>query len=158
MTKPAPRRVPSDDCTIIVDGVTYHPHEGEWVELRFGLKIGQLETYEGLSRLNNDLIVLADEPDGYPRQLQRVRELAKAIVPFLCERIVRWSWTDDDGAPHPQPKDDPTVFERLDFRELQYLMLLIRDGTPEEEKNASSASQTTSTASAQAETLQPAGT
>ena len=34
-------------------------------------------------------------------------------VAVLKSHVMEWNWVDDDGNPLPQPKDDPSVIDRL---------------------------------------------
>lgn len=48
---------------------------------------------------------------------------------LLGEHLISWSWVDDDGAPLPLPKDDPTVVDLLTDEELGFLMDLFKPET-----------------------------
>lgn len=57
-------------------------------------------------------------------QRQRTREhwsdgtYSKQII---ARRIVEWNWVDFDGAPLPQPKDNPSVIDQLTEDEVHFL-------------------------------------
>lgn len=83
-TKPPvrPRRIMvDDDLPVIVEGVTYHPHAGEWVEFSTRPSIG----------LYLELAAMGRSEEGIKR---------------LTELMTAWDWTDDAGRAYPNP---PTV-------------------------------------------------
>ena len=80
MAKPPtkPRRVMADSLEVVVDGVTYQPHEGEWVEFKGRPTIG---LYLALAQLG-------ESAEGLSRLLAQIHD---------------WNLTDDDGACYPRP-------------------------------------------------------
>ena len=146
--KPTLRKIPSDDCAVAVDGIEYHPHEGEHIMCAPGMRVREL----GILRLFRELSVKLDAVKGEKDEVEKVIDLLEAsyadIIPILSDRIPEWTWTDAAGRPYPQPKDDPKVFERLEQAEISYLINAIQGETPGEQKNALSGTGTTSSATA----------
>lgn len=158
MSKPPPRRIPSDDYKVTQDGIEYHAHEGEWVE--FSGRPGLVS----LERIWAFESVLADEhepekPDAkasnktklaYVAALNKYREERNAqidsifrdICVVLARHIVAWSWTDDRGEQMSQPDGNPDTIRDLRADEILFLRdLLARNETKAERKNESSASE-----------------
>lgn len=146
--KPTLRKIPSDDCAVAVDGILYHPHEGEHIMCAPGMRVREL----GMLRLFRELSVKLGALKGETDEVERVLDLLEtsygSIIPILADRIPEWTWTDAAGRPYPQPKDDPKVFERLEQAEISYLINAIQGETPGEEKNALSGTGITSSATA----------
>jgi hypothetical protein len=137
--KPAPIRYQSDECPLQVEGVTYYPHEGEWVELIPVGKVGELQL---ILRYQQSLKDKAEDADLIDRMFEEVWRT-------LVERVVDWNWTDLQGRQLPKPKDDPEVLKRLSSHEMFWLSRLCRTGETEEmRKNDGEASPKTSSAKA----------
>lgn len=136
MAKPKPVRLPSDDCTVTIDGQEYTPHEGEWIEIYRGMQIGDLATLRKLAELQPKLEALEGEDGGFAEQVALLNDALEPAIPAIAERVVAWSWTDDRGRPYPLPADDPSALRTLRVDELLYLVKAIRSGTPDEAKNA----------------------
>ncbi len=135
MAKPAPRRVQSDDCELTVDGATYRPHEGEWIEVRGGRTVAESEAIHDMHRVMVDLDAASGEPDEAQRVSAIMHHYYERMIGLLADRLLAWSWTDDDGEPLPQPHHNPSVFYRLTDTEAYYLLSAIRGETPGERKN-----------------------
>lgn len=142
--KPVARRVPSDDCEVTDGAAVYRPHEGESVEVRAGIRVGELRRYRVLAELDVQILSVQGEDQAHVKQLQLMEGGMAEACAILADRIVGWDWTDDHGRPLPQPADDPTVFERLDLDEIRYLIAVARGESPGERKNGSRPSPTTS--------------
>ena len=146
--KPAARLVPSDDCVVTVDGVEYHPHEGECIEV---IPIAQLEDLRIMRELNGvrpQLDTVKDEPDQRAREIEILSKAFEIAVDVLGHRIVAWNWTDMAGNPMASPAEDPNVLRRLSFEEVFYLVDAIQGETPGEQKNGSRPSRTSGSATA----------
>jgi len=50
---------------------------------------------------------------------------------MLKEHVMEWNWTDDEGKPLPQPKDDPAQLENLTQDEFQFLCEVVVSGGTE---------------------------
>ena len=140
MAKPPPRRVPSDDFVTTVDGIDYHPHEGEWIEI-----VGTLSVAEYQATIRMSLIGVELSATDDPREhLSLTERHFEAICAGLAHHIVDWSWTDPFGAPLPSPFNRPDVLQSLSPDELGYLIALVRDSESSARKNGSPPSPITS--------------
>lgn len=125
-------RVPSDDCAVEVDGETYYPHVGEWVEILPLRKVRDIRSLLTVMKANTeDPASLAVAFDG--------------LGDFLNARVVRWNWTDEDGRALPQPGNG--VLDELTLDEQRWLARQFQ-GVEETRKNSSSPSTASSTARA----------
>lgn len=146
MAKPSARRVPSDDYEVEADGITYRPHEGEWVEVMPGITVGERMAYVGLARLGVTIQAAAGERDEYARLTEAAERYYEMVCASLARRVVAWNWTDQFGVPLPPPRDNPDVFRLIDETELNYLAAITRGETVTERKNALPPSPITSSA------------
>lgn len=146
MSKPGARRYHTDDFAVVVDGVTYHPHEGEWVDIVGKPTVGEFRAYAGLARVGVEIQAVAGEPDEAMRTTGLMDKHFGAICESLARRVVDWSWTDDMGNPLPAPAGNPAAFETLTDDELAYLMKVSQGETDAQRGNASRPSPTTSSA------------
>ena len=120
--KPPLRRIPSDDCLVVVEGEDYHPHTGEWVEtLHSGLTVGGIALARELHELGAKMTELEGADDVEVESILLMDAGYQKIIPALRDHITAWSWTDLAGEPYPQPRTDPAVYARLDVREIVYL-------------------------------------
>jgi len=122
MAKIKPERVPSDDCTVTVDGVEYAIHEGEWVEFMPGLTAGEIEMMKQARIIATRFAAIEGDADAEDTQLDIVGDRIDEAWAFITDRITGWNWTDNDGKPYPQIKDDPDVFKSLHLQEIYYLV------------------------------------
>ena len=53
---------------------------------------------------------------------------------LILSHIEQWNWCDENGAPLPQPKDDPDVFDYLTDDEFSFLADAVT-GSEEDRKN-----------------------
>ncbi len=144
MAKPTPRRVPSDDCLVTVDGVEYAVHEEEWVDLLPGMNVQALAALEGLHRIGVTLNTVKGEPDEYIRALEAVNRYFDDACAFLAGRVVAWNWTDLKGNALPDPSLE--VLKALDAGEILWLLEAAQGETKAQRKNALAPSPTTSSA------------
>jgi len=93
----APRRVSSDDLTVVIGGETYWPHAGEWVEFKGRPNVGLYVKLLDLATTSQDSL----------------KELHKYIV--------AWNWTDDAGVPYANPPTLETLLE-MPAEELKWLL------------------------------------
>jgi hypothetical protein len=153
MAKPAPRRIPSDDCAVVVDGTTYYPHEDEWVEFVGTLTVGDLMALAQLERFGVELQAAEGDADQGIQTVRIMDRYFRQVCDGLARRVTAWSWTDDLGRPLPDPAGDPEAFAALRPAELTYLIGLARgEGAPDRaaRKNGSRPSPITSSATASA--------
>lgn len=125
MAKPVPRRIPSDDCEVTIDGEVYRPHEGEWVEMISSESVGELRIRVELAQLGPKLEALEGEPDAGIRYNALMDAHYVSLCEHLAERVVAWNWTDLRGRPLSPPTDDqgrPLGLLRLRANELYWLM------------------------------------
>lgn len=149
MSKPAPIRYDTGDLEVEVGGQKYRPHEGEWVEAYAGLTVGQVGLFARLQQLAGRVEALQGEPDAPAKEIALRDEVYQEALRTITPRIARWSWTDAAGEPLPQPRDDPSVMQRLSLEEMFYLVGLIQNGeTPGMRKNGSGPSGSTSSSKA----------
>jgi hypothetical protein len=127
MSKPAPRRIPSDDCELEVDGATFHPHAGEWVEILPVRLVGDARLLVKIIAVAGDLAALNGDSAAITA---RMAEHFDEGVAFVRPRLVAWSWSDLQGDPLPQPKADPAVLHQLTGEELWYLVAVIQGRNP----------------------------
>lgn len=146
--KPPPRIVPSDDCVVTVDGVEYHPHEGESVSIAPGYSVGDLQLQHELQALRVKLDAIAGDDDEGARQVAILDNSYTSAIEVLSARLLGWTWTDDAGDPLPQPHKAPSAFSRLRLDEIYYLIQAVKGETPGEQKNGSRPSRTSSSATA----------
>lgn len=83
--------------------------DGSWIKIR-------PLTHAQARELENLKFAYAKDPVGF--DLSAVRQQGDDL---LVDHLVEWNWTDEDGAPLPLPKDDPTVIERMLERELDFI-------------------------------------
>ncbi len=106
--KMPPRRVPSDDLTVLIDETAYHPHAGEHVDYIRGIPWG----YHRVVRASVDI----DTKDA-----KEVMTSWSNLVGILPDCIVGWNWTDNNGEPLPQPHRNLAAFDTLNEEELLWL-------------------------------------
>lgn len=141
MRKPEAVEIPSDDCVLTIGGVTFAPHEGEAVWVRPGMTVGELRLLREIQGLQVKIAALADEDEDGVRRIAAMDDAFGSAVAFLRDRLVRWTWTDDAGAPYAQPRDDPAILERLRIEEIFYLVGAVNGANPGQQKNVSRPSQ-----------------
>lgn len=123
------RRVPSDDFHEVVDGVQYHPHADEWIEMRPGALT--LETMAGVGDLAIFGMTLEGMDDGDAEAAERLRPAIQAASEAIARVVHRWNWTDNDGAPLGDRPTAETI-QRLSMAEVMYLANAVRGGVPGE--------------------------
>lgn len=124
--KPPATEVPSDDCTVTVDGVVYRPHEGESVWLFTSRSIGELSARNRLLLLQAELMATTDDAERV-RVSEALDDVFSEICALIAGRLVRWTWTDMAGRPLPQPDGTGKPLEGLQPSEVAWLM----DAAPE---------------------------
>lgn len=119
-------RVDCSDYQVEVDGEVYHPHEGEWVEVRRMPGIGAILMAQRLASLEETWERIGQDESATRRAAEDLEFIAGAVA----RAIPRWSWTDDDENPYPV---NPTkeVIESLEIPETIYLAgVVFRGGRP----------------------------
>lgn len=147
MSKPGGRRILSDDFVVVVNGVQFNPHEGEWIDVMPVQSVADLRQRIKLAQMQVELDALQGEPDAERKQIA----ILDANLPPLCEMLGRvilgWNWTDLAGKLLPNPHNEPGVMEQLvTTDELLYLIAITQPEVPAERKNGSRPSRTTSSA------------
>lgn len=140
-TRPPLRRVQSDSCSVEVEGETYYPHRGEWVDMT---RIASARQW---------LLAMEMSQDGAEANTAKFGEVLQTVA----DRIVAWNWTDQRGNPLPPPSYD--VIRGLSFDEIRWLQqasLGVQPETEESRGNASLPSTSPSTATRKA-TSRPRG-
>ncbi len=173
MSKPLPRRIPSDDYDQKDRGEFLHPHEGEAIELIGRSTVGELQATQRFRRASVELNILKGEPDAYGKSLEILDGVFEDMCRRLAQRITAWDWTDDSGRPLVPWNDEwedletgkkrpcarldgsPEPFRALSAPELYYLVDVAQSEAPAERKNGSSGSTTTSSATASVSTTEP---
>lgn len=135
MAKPQPIEVKSDDCIVTIDGEKYALHEGESVWLVPGLSVGTIHAMNGLMGVSAQM----DAAKGEPDELATITRLAdrsfQAVCEALAQRVQRWTWTDVNGRPLPQPNGEPDAFGALMPEELFWLLSAAKGETASPRKN-----------------------
>lgn len=134
MAKPQPLEVKSDDFTTIIDGVEYHPHEGESVWLFPGMPTGAMMAATGLVSMQPQ-IEAAETQAEQARVMAKLDEGMTRLLRLMAPRIVRWNWTDLAGRPIPQPDGTPGPLELLTEEEIGWLIQACKGETPSQRKN-----------------------
>lgn len=147
MSKPEPKPVPSDDCTVTLDGVDYFPHEGETVWLLPGQAVGEIASLARLMALADELAAIVGDDDEARQAARLSDEAMRDLCEALAPRILDWDWTDLAGRPLPKPDGTARPLLRLQTAELYWLLSAARGETPSARKNDSRPSPTTSSAS-----------
>lgn len=145
MAKPVPRRIPSDDCAVIIDGAAIYPHEGEWVDIFSGISVGELQAMEHIRRLGVEISAVKGEQDEYQKTLQLLDPHYDELYACLAGRLVGWTWTDDRGRALGDPSDLATL-RKLRPEELYWLLFCVQGESPGQRKNGWRPSQTISSA------------
>lgn len=146
MSKPLPKRIPSDDCAVTIDGTIYHPHEGEHVEMYAGLAVGELQAFAHMQQLGTQLLAVQGEEGEQEKIFALLEPHYEEVCQYLADRLVSWDWTDLKSRPLPPP-DNPAVLKRLQPQELYWLLVAAQGETPAQRKNGSAPSPITSSVS-----------
>jgi hypothetical protein len=128
VSKPTAVRIPSDDCTVTVAGKEYHVHEGEWIEIMPGGRVGEFEVLDTFFGIEAAMAAVKGDPDESRQGFHILNDALKIAVPVLRDRILAWTWTDDAGRPLPQPCEGDPAFRLLQFEELSYLVATLARG------------------------------
>ncbi len=124
MSKPQPTRFPSDDFTVTINGETYHPHEGEWVELFPDQTVKELIGTASLARYGAMIQAAKGDPDAALQIMSALGGQYDVICAQLADRVMDWTWTDRRGNPMPKPDGTPGPIGRLTDPEIAYLLSL----------------------------------
>lgn len=101
----ATNRVASDDVE------TQGP--GTWVEFRASLRLKHL-------RAVAEMATFASVDFGTNQQ--EALDAFGRIGAVMSSLVLAWNWTDEEGEPLAQPRDNAEVFEELTFPELNWLI------------------------------------
>lgn len=134
MSKPEPIRFETDDFAVVVNGETYHPHEGEWVELYPDRSVAEVMSAGSLAKLGAQLQAAKGDTDEARQILAAISEHFDTVCANLADRVVAWSWTNRRGDPLPQPDGTAGPIRRLTNEELNYLLNLAHSEQENEEE------------------------
>lgn len=150
MAKPLPQRFPSDDFETTVGGRTYHPHEGEYVEIFVDRSVDEVLSAQALTHIGAQIQAVQGDPDEALRLSQLATEHFDRVCEALADRVADWTWTDRRGNPLPKPDGTSGPISRLTNEEVGYLLgLKESDGESlPNDDGASRRSPTTSSATA----------
>ena len=126
--RPPTKRIACDECPVIVDGQTYYPHEGQWVEVVPVGSMREMFVMGDYSRLVVDIAAAEDDPDLAPEMNQRATQMNQAVLQVLADRIVNWNLTDAYGRELPKPNGTPQAIDRISQSEMWWLLSAIRTG------------------------------
>lgn len=137
MSKPLPERFDCDDFSVAVNGETYHPHEGEWVELFPDQTVQEILATTSLGKFGAKLKAAKGDEDEQFQVLSAMGEQYSIVCEQLAGRIMDWNWTDRRGAPLPKPDGTAVPISRLSDAEIAYLLNLKarKQETPDDRKN-----------------------
>ena len=121
----------SDDLVVLdEEGNEHRPHEGEWVRFRKGVPMSIMRLVAKAAQIE-DLPDDAGEAEREAATLQYA-EVSEGIVKALAHQVYAWSWTDDDYAPLPSPREDREAFVeclwQLEDYEIAWLQEHLTDG------------------------------
>lgn len=125
MSKIPPKRVPSDDCILVVEGVEYTPHKGEWIDIVPFMTVRQ------------EIAIIELLQSGKQNDANKANRSTQILCEEAANRVVDWNWTDLEGNPLPKPYRNPGVLHQLSNDELGYILKIMRGSeSPAERKNA----------------------
>lgn len=128
MAKIPAKRVPSDDFTVTVEGVEYHPHEGEWVEIRPTMSVKSMKRINQLMAMQYAADSIdGDEDEKNIRMIELMTGYFDDITEAIETRVIGWNWTDNDGEPMPQPSA-PGWIDVISIDEMMYLLGVLGGG------------------------------
>lgn len=136
--------VPSDDCAVDHNGVTYHPHEGETVWLWPDHSLAMLAAMGQLNQLQVRIAAVKGEPNEISEAIRIADETFRGIAEQIAPALERWDWTDMRGQPLPALDGTVGPLMRLSVEELMWLSSAVRGETGGARKNGSKPSRTTS--------------
>lgn len=137
--------VPSDDCVvyrgrvieegnIIVQGTPHYIHQGEWVEV---LPVGNMREFLAVSKLGAAFGDIGRDMMGSAMAAGLAEKALDDICDVLAERVLSWTWTDNDFHPLSPPFRNRDVFRHtIGVEELLWLVGAIQGETKGQEKNA----------------------
>jgi len=135
MAKPQPRRIPSDDCEVTINGEVYTPHEGEYVEMLVGQTVSEISAARRFLELQPKFAALKGEDDENQQVTALLDDAFEGICKSLAGRVVSWNWTDDAGRPLPPPDGTSGPIKNLRAEEVYYLIGCAKGEPPAERKN-----------------------
>lgn len=135
MAKPRPSVVPSDSYKIVVDGETYHPHEGETVTMFIGMSVGAINSVSKIINIAPQFEALKGETDEGLKAVGLADDMLTALCEALAPRIVSWTWTDFAGRPLPPPDGTARRLMTLEAGELMWLLGAAKGETGAQRKN-----------------------
>ena len=155
--KPPARVITSDDYEVWVDGHPYRPHRGEAVTFAPRPSVGETLDRMRMGALSVELDAARGDSDEALQVRDIMNRTYEDVIAALADRILDWTWTDDQGERYPNPHGKPTVLRRITDGETAYLMSCAKGESPEDEKKDLNDSPTTSSDTAPP-TTQPLAT
>ena len=126
--RPPTKRIECDECPVIVDDVTYLPHEGQWVDIvPFG-SMRETLVMGDYSRLAVEAAAAEDDPELTRQLNQQITQVTHAVLQVLADRIIDWNWTDAYGRELPKPDGTTSAIDRIQQSEMWWLLSTIRTG------------------------------
>lgn len=125
---PPTKRIACDECPVIVDNVTYFPHEGQWVDV---IPVGSMREQLVLgdfSRLSVEAAAAEDDPQLQRELNLRLSQVNNAVLQVLADRVIDWNWTDAYGRALPKPDGTAQGIDRITQSEMWWLLTTIRTG------------------------------
>jgi len=122
-------RISLDDFEVEVDGETYHPHLGEWIEI---IPIRRLSELKNLMELASYQPLEGETPSFTDPRLMKQYD---GICNYLCATIYRWNMTDEEGTEYPQPYHQQRAIELLPLEEINYITAKIIGGRTDNSKS-----------------------
>lgn len=102
----------SDDMVLTdEDGNEQHPHAGEWVRFRKGVKMSVMRLVARATGLHD----LPDDatPEQQAEMGAEYVEVSEGIIRAIRGQVLDWNWTDEDWEPMPRPADSEAFTETL---------------------------------------------
>ena len=102
------RTVPSDGFVLTLDGIDYRPHQGETV------------TFRGRQSIGDALLAFKLQDIAGESDTAKIAETLESFIDALSQRVVAWTWTNDEGEAYPSPPSKEDL-RSLSFEELGWL-------------------------------------
>lgn len=129
-----PRRVPSDDFSVTDDGQEYFIHAGESVWVVPGTTVEEVRMLRAFDEAMPRILAAEGEANVMSVAIDVLGDAFAKGVSVFRHRIAKWDWTDNDGNPLPQPREEG-AFDRLRAEEMTYLALVLQGANTAARKN-----------------------
>jgi hypothetical protein len=152
--------VPSDDCTVEIDGKPYHIHRGQTVWISGVRQVGEMQSTWRFNSLSLQMDSLRPDPVELPPNASDAEKEAAEIemqkrweasnrdtfalldkhfedlLAWMAPRVDDWDWTDARGRPLPKPDGTKEPLRNLSTDELHWLRSALRGETPKNGRSA----------------------